>query len=365
MRIRRLIASGAAAGALVAAAVVAGDAAYGSPAGTWVLTPLDLPGSSVHAIRAVPGGAWAVGSIDDGPRTATRSLVMRWADGRWNAVPTPDVGQLDGIDGTAPSDLWAVGRNGSLHWDGSWWQAVPVATSPEEYDYLLSVTAPASDDAWAVGTAQARSNKYYHGLLEHWDGKAWSRVALPPKLHNFLLDAVAGTGPRDVWAAGAYLTPDRAGSPALLMHYAGDEWETVPAPRISGNAALVQALLPLAPDDVFAAGGMVGTSDGIRRPFMLHYDGRAWSRMQLPPSFDGADIESLAVGNGVPVAAGELQGLLTYAQGAWRDIPGPELPANIDHWIHALSATPTGLLWAVGGYSVSFEETAQFVASYG
>ena len=62
-----------------------------------------------------------------------------------------------------------------------------------------------------------------------------------------LLAAVAALSPADVWAVG------EAGGEALVEHWDGSAWATLPAPS-PGDSASLLGISALAPDDVWTAG---------------------------------------------------------------------------------------------------------------
>jgi hypothetical protein len=91
-------------------------------------------------------------------------IVRRTPYESWVALSTPSKAPLLDIEGTAPTDLWAVGGGGTaLHFDGTQWQRVETGTQ----EGLIAVAASAPDDVWAVGT---------RGTALHFDGTAWKPV---------------------------------------------------------------------------------------------------------------------------------------------------------------------------------------------
>src|SRR2546427_8626105 len=86
-------------------------------------------------------------------------------------------GELAAVDVSSPTDAWAVGDAGGVtlaeRWDRGAWATVPAAT-PGDASRLLGVTALSADDAWAVGSWDQGAED--HGLIEHWNGQAWTQV---------------------------------------------------------------------------------------------------------------------------------------------------------------------------------------------
>jgi hypothetical protein len=106
---------------------------------------------------------WAVGAYSG----HAVPLVEHWTGGRWQVIPTPDVGPDALFHGVAVRDgtLWAVGERapgGNVQtlvesWDGSSW-TVEDSPHPRDESYLLKVAAvPGSEQVWAVGSADAQA----------------------------------------------------------------------------------------------------------------------------------------------------------------------------------------------------------------
>jgi hypothetical protein len=161
----------------------------------WKLVPMDNPDdyggwmSSIYAAGA--DDIWAVGQNS---HIRQHILIEHWDGSRWTAVDAPTPGrfsQLHGIDGTSPTNIWAVGyqtRQGPdplliEHWDGSAWSDVSIPDRPEGRDGdLYGVATDGPDDAWAVGNeydpeAGPGGNGRFVQVRIHWDGTTWSRTA--------------------------------------------------------------------------------------------------------------------------------------------------------------------------------------------
>src|SRR4051812_35318310 len=119
------------------------------------------------------------GSDSTGPSGAT-----------WTMVPSGTTLPLDGVGGTSPSDVWAVGDGGTIiHFNGSGWAASASGTA----NTLYAVWAASSADAWAVGA---------NSTLLHYNGTSWSSATWPGPA-ALAVDGVWGSGPSDVWAVGS------------------------------------------------------------------------------------------------------------------------------------------------------------------
>jgi hypothetical protein len=108
---------------------------------------------------------------------------------------------LNGVWGSSPSDVFAVGANGIiLHYDGN------VSKVWEEMDSGVTVEL---EDVW--GTAY--NNVYACGgyALLHYDGDTWERIWLDP---YEWLRGIGGTAENDIYLVGN----------ANVFHYDGTSW---------------------------------------------------------------------------------------------------------------------------------------------
>ncbi|MEV0695173.1 hypothetical protein [Streptomyces sp. NPDC050388] len=99
--------------------------------------------------------------------------------GRHLAQPAaaPDDASTDVLTGTAPDDVWALGRNvrgdfGQHHWNGSRW----ADRSVPRFE-VLAARAVSRTDVWAVGNYR-ESNGDVPGAVAHWNGSAWTLTKL-------------------------------------------------------------------------------------------------------------------------------------------------------------------------------------------
>lgn len=184
---------------------------------------------------------WAVGFYYDG--TAQRSLALHWDGHTWQAMPTPKLGEfanLWGVSATSDSNAWAVGQYKdnseiatlALHWDGSTWKQIEtpaIGSGPE----LRAVTAIAEDDVWAVGSYS--DTKQVLTLALHWDGSTWQRVVTPSPARGVAgaltrLTGVTAASEDNVWASG---TLEYSRTKDVVLHWDGHAWSriAVPVPR--------------------------------------------------------------------------------------------------------------------------------------
>lgn len=362
----------------------------------WFEPPLSgdrFEGLALAAVATITssGARWMVGR---------GGAIARWDGKTLVKVLSGTRNALSSIWQGAPDDAWVVGEAGTLlHHDGKSWKA---AVSPTRLA-LFAVWGAGPHDVWAAGGSwEDRGDGADHdqGVILHYDGKAWSVTAdaLPAALQ-----ALWGTGPRDVFAVGSEGAiyhydgdawtemPQRTrstlrglwgasakdvwavGDDGVVLHYDGRTWST----RWSRPRADFQAVWEAAPDDVWAvskygtilhrdAGGWSvtesGTTQSLRAVWasgpsdawaagdhgvLLHWDGAAWSARK---SGVEKDLTALwGAGPGDVWAGGERTVLLHYDGRAWSATPNPlpgeyNLPTVTSIW----GATASDV-WAVGG----------------
>ncbi|MGZ5213550.1 MAG: hypothetical protein ACXWEG_10715 [Actinomycetota bacterium] len=188
--------------------------------------------SGVVALAA--DDAWAVGAYGDGG--PSRTLIEHWDGTAWTTVPSPNKGpfpnSLSSVAAVSPDDVWVVGtwftkafddRTLTLHWDGTSWHRVksPNAGPTSAANDLVSVSAVATDDVWAVGV------RGLHTLTLHWDGAAWSVVGSPTPGGNADLGGVVAVDADDVWAVGGFVDRDANAVRTLVEHWDGAGWTVV------------------------------------------------------------------------------------------------------------------------------------------
>lgn len=250
---------------------------------------------SLNAVTALSSGdQWAVGSWTQYPDAYTfHTLVEHWdgASSTWTLVPSPNSlarnSYLNGVAGTAPDDVWAVGGSdesggvyGSLveHWDGTSWSIVPSASFP---GVLYAVVSRGPNDVWAVGTESYPGR----GLIEHWDGSTWTATYLR---FGAVLRGVTAVGPRTLWAVGQrYNRSDPFGDTTLTLRFNGHVWARVSSPNpLSENSTdqnWLTSVSAISANDVWAV-GRYGNHDlgPLDQTLIEHWNGTRWAVVPSP-----------------------------------------------------------------------------------
>ncbi len=197
-----------------------GDDAMRFDGTSWVVTVGGTGGG--NAIFAAPGGdVWVVGE-------AGKILRRVPGSGTWAPVASNTTESLTCIHGSAADDIWVGGTKGTLlHWNGIAFGPVPSKTTRN----LLSVWSHSKNEAWAAGE---RGPFDPDDNVIHWDGQAWA-ITPTNVAKGTTLRGIAGSGPKDVYAAGLYNTGNAALQKwEIVLHWDGITWSTVQ----SGNPAI-------------------------------------------------------------------------------------------------------------------------------
>jgi hypothetical protein len=269
---------------------------------TWARAVLGLSSAALALAVAAVAAAGAATAGRPNPHDGSRS----WRISATIAVPGRDV-QLSGIDVLGAGDAWA---DGEVVWDDS---LVP--------------------------------------LIEHWNGKKWSRVALPARVtrrfnDTNLVDTIGASSPANVWAFtinGRYL------------HRSGTRWSTGVLPGTAHG--LIESATAFSPSDVWVFGARVsgGISDPKFSPFAARFNGRDWRSVPVPAKGDVSAVSAVSASNMFAVT-----GLLNSVAGRavtpavlhwngtrWRPMPAqPRLHAS--DALAAVVAESAGSVWAAG-----------------
>jgi hypothetical protein len=216
--------------------------------------------------------------------------------------------------------------------------------------------------AWAVGFAASISGNTDLPVVQRWDGSAWSPVTLPSRVVSRLgrggppfLDAVAASGPGDVWAFTG---------PGGWLHYNGTLWK---AGTLAHGRAAVLASLVTATGTVWVFGAT--TRDFT--PYAAFKTGtHAWRRTPVPgkgaiaaASAVSADDIWAVLGNSAFSFGSVPGGLLHWHGGRWHR--GPTLPAALrNRDLGAVLARSDHNVWVGGAIRNSRQGTTEAVGHW-
>ncbi len=143
---------------------------------------------------------WAVGQISGGSEGGS----WRYGGVIWDAVATGAGGSLHGVWVVASDDVWAVGQERILHFDGTKWSdATPQALGK---GWLVDIWGNSPTAVWAVGYSERdkQDGVFGHGVIYRYDGASWAPVAVPGVVDATTpaLFGIWGAGADDVWVVG-------------------------------------------------------------------------------------------------------------------------------------------------------------------
>lgn len=250
---------------------------------TAVATPIMLAGGELRDVDATSAAnAWAVGFSSTS--TGNAGLTMRWNGTAWRGVPITDPAPgfqnfLLGVTAFADGTAWAVGSSsvpGSLNfdtvaqrWTGTAWEQAKTPNAVVGTNQLSSVDGTSPTDVWAVGFSQAGPEAVEQPLIEHWDGAAWKIVTVPPE-RSASLDAVVAIAADDAWAVGTQFSIEQLRFVPYTLHWDGTKWTEVAVPA-TGTSRL-DGVAAAGPKQVYAVGGST----------VLRWTGTAWVAEPFP-----------------------------------------------------------------------------------
>ena len=158
--------------------------------------------------------------------------------------------ELTRLNASSATNVWSVGLNISVHWDGAQWTVVPLPVQRQ----LFAVQVLADNDVWATGQYEPVSNS---GLILHYTNGQWTQVFSPSP--QSLFDCFF-TAPNDGWTVGYDVD---------IYHYNGVQWSFAYA-----NTFMLSRLY------MFSATDGWGISEVTND--IAHFDGAGWTQFNNP-----------------------------------------------------------------------------------
>jgi hypothetical protein len=262
-------------------------------------------GDWLYGVAAVsPSEAWAVGTTAGPVDTYTSTtLIEQWTGSAWSMVPSPNpskdpiygANQLYDVRAFAPDDVWAVGWQwtpiGSAplveRWDGRKWRESP--TPDDEYRQLQALDGTSSSNIWAMGYS-FNFDDGFQALTMHWDGRTWAVIPTPTLPDDIYLNDVAVVSATDVWAVG-YSLPANLDIQPQFLHWDGAAWAVVPSPHLSSTYNYLQSIAAVSANRVWAAGYRT-VDDHEVVTFVERWNGTQWRIESTPNRPNGGNYLS-------------------------------------------------------------------------
>jgi hypothetical protein len=316
------------------------------PAGTSVVSLAMVSASDGWAIAAPTG----------------RSLLLRYAGGRW----TPSGDSYPGVSLTdismdAHDDGWAVGAHTDqgagvvLHYCGGRWSQ--IQTPPIEFAGVRVWAFSPSQALVLAALPKGRTGEAQSALFRYDQG-AWTETTSPRGITDISVLAAD-----DLWATCF---------DSHILHEQGGRWTAYTiGGQASGLGTQPLAISMLSDRDGWAAGLTNATPQGM---FLVHFDGRAWTRVQGPAASGPTELNAITmVSPNEGWAGGDLLNsmslaavLLHYINGQWQSTPAPSsggiakivMVSPTEGWAAVAGGAAAGLLHYQNGRWTAYHPDA-------
>jgi hypothetical protein len=331
--------------------------------------PAQAAGQAIlHTAAASQGMAWAFGISVEGSKPFGTLVFCRGTQG-WQQMAAPRIGRVNRAIAISDDDAWGVGDGKSLHWDGTRWRQVPTAPLEDVRTQLFGLAQFGAGEVWTAGYAPRRDHSGARGTVQRWDGERWTDLPMPAVAPSWALADIGGVSRDDLWAVGR-----GASGVGVALHWDGRGWQQLPVPVPPSAVAKLCDVVALDSNDVWAAGYRTPLNGGshARRPFAVHWDGRAWSFTSI--SDQPAQIWQLVKGEGclwgIGYTSAGLPLVARLSGSEWQLLPGPAPPPRAEHsgpqsgpTLHGGAILPDNRLLVVGATSSSPASEQPFAAS--
>jgi hypothetical protein len=152
------------------------------------------------------------------------------------------------------------------------WHLVYQTPKADWNSNLEGVTAPARDDAWAIGWLGRKNPTAY---IVRWNGYHWRPVALPAKHFNPMY--IDSSAPDDVWVFG--YDSGIGEQHEVVYYWSASGWHSVPSPSPQQQGE-------------WGTGGLVVNAADVWFPISpaVHWNGQRWQTVKLPRGFEVAQF---------------------------------------------------------------------------
>jgi len=271
----------------------------------------------------------------------------------WNAVIDDGVqaAVLDGVSAIDLDDAWAVGYPygplGGLvqHWDGRAWTSVPSPPNPYPLLAITDVLAFSDTDV-LVGTGDTDAN----GLVFQWDGVNWAKYFLFGAVDDSTVTSMSARSRDDVWAVGQSHSTGQEDWPGNAAHWNGTGWTA--QYLYFDDMTFLDGVAAVGENDAWAVGRALSFADGVEAPtqdlsLVIHWDGASWTEVA---DADAGLLQDVAgsSSNDVWAVGQDFDGrpYIEHWNGLlWQPSPVPEIGSAL---LRSVVAPAPNDAWAVG-----------------
>jgi len=291
--------------------------------GIWsvVSDPITENLNSVSMVSATDG--WAVGN---------NGTFLCWNGKKWTNVSGPSTNALLAVAMASPTNGWATDIGGSnkgniLHWNGTnwskyltdnpfldalsiisdsngssvysagWWGSIWHLNGSTWFNQnstnlvmFFGIGMLSDTNGWAVGGLEGQAEDT--GLIFHWDGNSWRKVAGP--VTGYYYNAIAAEASDNVWIVGNHGT---------ILHWDGNSWNQVVSPVTSP----LNAISMVSANDGWSIGGGGGWDNrGSDSGVILHWNGASWTQIPSPSKNSLNSIAMVSASDGWIVGDGVI-----------------------------------------------------------
>jgi hypothetical protein len=210
-------------------------------------------------------------------------------------------GTLAAMTGAGPADAAVMACQ---TWTAT--QPPPLGTD----DALNGVAVPSATDAWAVGSTSGNGSTGAHALIEHWNGSAWTTVPANIPRESSLF-SVRSAAPASIWAVGTVQNA-KDQERTLILHWNGKAWAQQPSPNPGSLFDALDGVRVVSATNAWAVGDY-SNGGGVIRSLILHWNGTVWKQMSSPNPAGDNDLAAVAATSAVSAWAVGLAGSVVNA----------------------------------------------------
>ncbi|HEU5369825.1 MAG TPA: hypothetical protein VFU69_15240 [Ktedonobacterales bacterium] len=214
-----------------------------------------------------------------------------------------------------------------VHYHDGHWLRVAVPSSEQlgvSNPQLYSISMVSPDEGWIVGSGDSQGQ--VSAFILRYSGGWWTRYGSP--MRNARLWQVQMLSPTDGWMVGGGNLDMAGAQTSLMLHYDGRRWTPVPMP----------------PAHIITQVDMVSATDGwaVGQGTVLHYDGQRWTIFQMIPQIREISMGSATDGWAVSSGPADEQGDILWHY-------------NGNQWVQSVDFTSSNPADAMGVGSLSMD----------
>lgn len=351
-------------GALAIGVVLLSVSHAGSASPVWTVTSGSATSlAHLSAVSCVSArSCQAVGTIGTNSATS-KTFAQSWDGTKWSVVRSsgPKASWLFGVSCVAADWCQGVGWSDNSdhvlieHWDGRTWSKTPNPEHPTSIKQLASVSCRSRQWCVAAGFEFSQDLGYSQPLIESWNGTEWSIVPSPLRgTVDSRLVGISCVSRQSCMAVGSYFFGSFPGSTRTLVErWNGKVWSIVPSPNPNPNND--QALLNVS---CVSATWCIAVGRSVSGPLVESWNGHLWTIVPNPVHVRGSELEGVSCiattscqAVGIDSNVGNL--VERWDGRVWSTLPSPNPHKGFNNLVN-ISCVSTLSCKAVGNSSFTF-----------